>query len=377
MSVQIKEVSSKKELKQFIQFGINLYKNEPNFCPPLIFDEMNTFDKRKNPALDFSEFALFLAYKDEKIAGRIAALINHRANERWGYKRVRFGWNDFIDDKEVSKALFDAARDWGKSKGMIEMNGPVGFTDFDHEGLLLRGYEFDSPMASLFNYPYYVSHYENYGFTKDADWIEFRVYIPKEVPEKMERVAKIVQEKYHVKIEKIHSKKELFKRFPNYEYLTVIDQAYQPLYNYQPFTARQKEYYAKMYFPLLNFDFVTIVTNEEDEIVGVGMGMPDISPALRKAHGKLFPFGWFYILKMLKAKKMKVFDLLLIAVRPDYQNKGINSLFFYDQTKYFVKYGVEYAETTSILETNEKNQANWTYFETLQHKRRRAYSKSI
>ena len=375
--IEIREVKNRRDLRRFVQFGIDLYDGEPNYCPPLVFDEINSFDTKKNPALELCEFALFLAYDADKIVGRVAAIINHRANERWGYKHARFGWIDFVDNLEVSHALLQTVCDWGKAKGMEAINGPVGFTDWDKEGCLIEGFEYDSPMASLFNYPYYEKHFEAFGLKKEADWIEFRVFIPNEIPQKMERVAKLAIERYGVKVEKFHSARQLMRRFPNYEYMDVLNDAYTPLYNYQPMSERQKRYYAKMYFPLLNYDFVTIITNAQGEIVGVGVGMPDISPALRRCRGKLFPFGWFHILKMLKAKQMEVFDLLLIAVRPDWQNRGINALFFYDQVHYFHKYGIKYAETTSILETNRKNLANWEYFDTLQHKRRRAYIKPI
>ena len=375
--MKLEKLPQKKELKQFIQFGIDLYKGNPYYCPPLIFDELSTFDVKKNPSHEISDHIIYVAYKDGKMVGRIVGIINHKANEKWENKRLRFGWFDFIDDLAVSKTLLEAVQAWGKAHGMTEMNGPVGFTDFDHQGLLVRGFEYDSPMASLYNFPYYVEHFEAFGLQKEIDWIEYRVFIPNAVPERLDRVAKIVLDRYKLNIVKFKSQKELVKRFPNYEYLDVIDEAYQPLYNYQPLTKKQKKYYSDMYFPLVNYDFITFVTNEQDELVGVGIGMPDISPALRKCKGKLFPFGWFHILKALKAKKIKAFDLLLIAVRPDYQNKGVNSLFFYDQTKYFNKYGIEYSETTAILETNAKNQANWEHFETIQHKRRRAYLKPI
>jgi len=207
---------------------------------------------------------------------------------------------------------------------------------------------------------------------KDADWIEYRVFIPEGVPEKMQRIANIVMEKYNLKIAKIRNAKELVKRF-GYTFFDVVDEAYQPLYNYQPLTSEQKKYYSDMYFPLINYDFATIVVNEKDEIVGVGVGMPNISEQLRKCRGKLFPFGWYHILKVLKAKKIKYFDLLLIAVRPDYQNKGVNSLFFYDQIKYFIQYEAEYSDITAMLETNTKVWTQWEYFENQQHRRRRAY----
>lgn len=378
MTIEIKEVTTKKELKKFINFGIDLFKGNPYFCPPLIFDEINSFDKKKNPAHEISDHIIYLAYQKGEIVGRIVGIINHKANEKWENKRLRFGWIDFIDDLNVSKALFEAVQIWGKAHGMNEMNGPVGFTDFDHQGLLIEGFDYSSPMASLYNYPYYEQHFEAFGLQKEIDWIEYRLTMPDEVPPRMKRLAKVVMEKSKLEIHKIKSIKELKKYYPNNEYLDVVDQAYQSLYNYQPLTDKQKTYYSNMYFPLLNFDFVTIVINEMKEIVGVGLGMPDISDALRKCKGKLFPLGWFHILKALKAKKnMEYFDMLLIAVRPDYQNKGINALFFYDTAKHFVKYGVKYAETTSILETNNKSQANFEEYDKIQHKRRRAYIKSI
>lgn len=377
MSLEIREVRTTRELRKFVQFGIDLYKGNPYFCPPLVFDEMNTFNPKKNPALEVAEYVNYLAYRDGKIVGRITGLINHAANKAWDYKHVRFGWFDFVDDMEVSQALLKAVEKWGKERGMTAMNGPVGFTDWDHQGLLIEGYEYDSPMASLYNYPYYIKHFEAFGLVKEIDWIEYRIFPPKEVPERMMRVGSLIQEKYGLKIVKVKSCKELMKRFPNYSYMDVIDLAYQPLYNFQPLTPAQKKYYSEMYFPLLNFDFATLVTNDKDELVGVGVGMPNISDALRKSQGKLFPFGWYHILKALKTKHIKSFDLLLIAVRPDYQNKGVNSLFFIDQIPYFIKYGIESVETTAILEVNHKNQANFEYFEKLQHKRRRAYIKEI
>ena len=305
--------------------------------------------------------------------GRIAALINYRANEHWGVKKVRFGWIDFIDDKEVSKALLDAVAQYGRENGMTEMNGPVGFTDFDKEGALVEGYDYLAPMASLYNYPYYLDHYEAYGLKKEVDWIEFLIKAPRAVPERYARLDKIVKERFHLHVHKVHSAKELLEAYPTLEYFDVLDAAYQKLYNYTPMTYRQKQYYSDIYFRLLNFDFVTIVENENNEIVGVGLGMPDVSEALRKSGGKLFPFGWLRMLRALKAKKMKHFDLLLIGVRPDYQDKGVTAVIFNEQIPYYAKYGIEEVETTSILETNHKNQANFEMFDHIQHKRRRAY----
>ena len=376
MSLEIRKINTRREIHQFIDFANDLYADCQYYCPPLYFDELNTFDEKKNPALEVCEKQLFMAYRDGKEVGRIAAIINHRANAHWGYKKVRFGWMDFVDNEEVSRALLDAVRDWGKERGMTAMNGPVGFTDWDHQGLLIEGYDYLAPLASLYNYAYYEKHLEDYGLTKEADWIEYRITPPQVMPEKLGRISEIVKERYHVRVDKVHSAKELQRKYGS-TYMDVLDEAYQHLYNFQPMTQRQKDYYKNMYFPILNFDFVTIVVNEKDEIVGAGVGMPDISEAVRKCGGKLLPFGWYHILKALRAKKMDVFDLLLIGVRPDYQNKGINSVIMADWVPYYIKYGIKQTETTAMLETNNKVLSQMDLFETKQHKRRRAYVKEI
>lgn len=376
MAVEIREIHTKRELRQFIQFANDLYADCPYYCPPLFFDEMNCFDAEKNPALEVCDYQLWMAYREGKPVGRIAGIINRRANEKWGFKHVRFGWFDFIDDKEVSKTLLDTVVAWGKERGMDALNGPVGFTDFDHEGLLLEGYEYPAVMASLYNYPYYVNHIDAYGLVKEADWIELQVFPPKDVPERIDRLAEMVKQRYHVKIVKVKNSRELVKRF-GIEYMDVIDAAYQKLYNFQPMTDKQKNYYKDMYFQFLNFDFVTLVVNENEELVGVGLGMPDIAPALRKSGGKLFPFGWYHLIKALKAKKMERFSFLLIAVRPDYQDKGINALFLQDQIPLINQYGIHTLETTSMLETNTKVLSFFMQFDHKQHKRHRAYIKPL
>jgi hypothetical protein len=376
MAIEIRQINSKRELKQFIQFANDLYVDCPYYCPPLFFDEMNCFEPDHNPALEVCEYQLWMAFRDGKAVGRIAGIINHKANEKWNYKHVRFGWFDFIDDLEVSRTLLDTVVAWGKERGMDALNGPVGFTDFDHEGLLIDGYDYPAVMASLYNYPYYVKHMEAYELTKDADWIELQVYPPNGCPERLNRIANIVKERSHVHVDKVKNSRELVRKY-GIQYMDVIDEAYQKLYNFQPMTAKQKNYYKDMYFPLLNFDFVTLVVNEKDEIVGVGLGMPDISDALRKCGGKLLPLGWYYLLKALKAKHMESFSFLLIAVRPDYQDKGINALFFQDQIPIINKYDIKRLETTNILETNTKNIANFTQFDHKRHKQHRAYIKTI
>ena len=376
MAIEIRKITTKRDLLRFIKFGNEFYKDCENFCPALILDELDTFNPKKNPAFDVCEHILYMAYQENKPVGRIAGIINHEANRKWGVKHVRFGWIDFIDDLEVSQSLLDAVAEWGKSKGMDKLNGPVGFTDFDHQGLLIEGYDHLAPMASLYNYPYYVRHMEAYGLTKDNDWIEMQIFPPKDLPERFGRMAKIVQERSRVRVDKVKNCKELTEKY-GLSYMDVIDIAYQKLYNFQPLTDRQKQHYCELYFPLLNFDFVTVVVNEKDEVVGVGVGMPDISKALRKCNGKLFPFGWYHILKALKAKSYETFDFLLIAVRPDYQDRGLNAVIIADQHPYFVKYGIQHIETTAIMESNFKNLNHWEVFPLQYHKRHRAYIKPL
>ena len=375
-TITIKEIKTNRELKRFVQFGVDLYKGNPYYCPPIILDEINTFKKSGNPALEVCEYVLYMAYRDGEVVGRIAGIVNYRANEAWGVKKCRFGWFETIDDYEVFKALLDAVAEWGKNKGMERLNGPVGFTDFDHQGLLIEGFDHNSPMASLYTHPYYVAHYERYGLEKEMDWIEFQIHPPKEAPERVQRIARLVEERYGLHTVKVKNSRELRRRY-GYTYFDVLDEAYQKLYNYQPMTKQQKEYYCKMFFPIINFDFVTMVANDKDEIVAVGLGMPSLSEALRKCRGRLFPFGWYHLLKALKAKKMTDFDLLLIGVRPSYQDKGINALIIDEMTPYFTKYGIQRIETTAILETNHKSQANFVIFDHIQHKRRRAFAKEL
>lgn len=377
MSVEIREVNGKKEMKIFVQFANKMYYGNPYYCPTLDFDELNTFNPKVNPSLDFCTFQCFLAWRGKECVGRIAAIINPIANEKWNCKKLRFGWFDFIDDLEVSKALLDAAVAWGKKNGMTEVNGPVGFTDFDKEGLLIDGFEELSPMSTLFNAPYYAKHMEAYGLTKEADWVELYMTVPEDLPEKWYRVADAVSKRSKVHAVHVKNKRELFKRYPNQEYFKLLSEAYSVLYNYQPLTEKQMKYIADMYIPFLNFDLVCLVENEQNELVGISIGIPDLTHALQKCNGSLFPFGWYHMLKALKAKQIPLWDFLLIAVRPDYQDKGINATIFADQMPYFRQYGIKNCETTIILEDNVKNLANFMYFEHRQHRRHRAYMKEI
>uniref|UniRef100_UPI0025AFD8A0 N-acetyltransferase n=1 Tax=Bacteroides acidifaciens TaxID=85831 RepID=UPI0025AFD8A0 len=319
----------------------------------------------------------FLAYRDDKIVGRVAAIINNRANEKWNCKNVRFGWIDFIDDPEVSSALIKTVEDWGKERGMTHIAGPLGFTDFDAEGMLVEGFDQLSTMATIYNYPYYPVHMEKLGFEKDADWVEYKIYIPDAIPDKHKRISELIQRKYNLKIKKYTSAKKIAKDYGQ-KIFELMNEAYSPLYGYSPLTQRQIDQYVKMYLPILDLRMVTLITDANDELVCVGISMPSLAEALQKSHGRLLPLGWFYLLKALFMKRRaKMLDLLLVAVKPEYQNKGVNALLFSDLIPVYQKLGFIFAESNPELELNGKVQAQWDYFETQQHKRRRAFIKEI
>jgi GNAT superfamily N-acetyltransferase len=377
MSVEIKKVTTKSELKRFIRFNYEFYKDNPYSVPDLYDDMLNTFSPKKNAAFEFCEADYFLALRDGKIVGRVAAIINRRANETWNRKTVRFGWIDFIDDMEVSAALIDTVKQWGKERGMTEIEGPLGFTDMDAEGMLVEGFDQLSTMATIYNYPYYPQHMERLGLSKSADWVEMKIYVPDVIPEKHRRISDIIAKRYNLHIRKLKSKKEVRQSGVAHDIFRLINDAYTPLFGYSRMTERQIDQYVKMYVPVLDLRMVSIVENEQNEIVAVGISMASLSRALQKAKGRLLPFGWYHLLKALMWKRPKVLDLLLVAVRPDYQGKGVNALLFTDLIPVYKELGFEYAESNPELEMNEKVQNQWQYFKTEQHKRRRCFKADI
>lgn len=377
MAITIKKVDTKKELKAFIRFNYELYKDNPYSVPDLYDDMLNTFSPKKNAAFEFCEADYFLAYKDGKLAGRVAAIINRRANETWHKKEVRFGWIDFTDDAEVSKALLDTVEEWGRKRGMTSLVGPLGFTDMDAEGMLIEGFDQLSTMATIYNYPYYPQHMERLGFRKDADWVEFKLMVPEKMPDKYRRVAEIILRKYNLKIKKLKNRKEIREGNYGQKIFDLINEAYAPLYGYSQMTQGQIDQYVKTYLNLLDLRMVTLVEDEQKNLIAVGISMASLSRALQQAKGKLLPFGWYYLLKALFVKRPKVLDLLLVAVKPEYQSKGVNALLFYDLIPIYQQMGFEYGESNPELEENKKVQAQWDYLETVQHKRRRAFRKDI
>lgn len=376
MDIIIKRVSNKKELKTFIRFNYELYKENPYSVPDLYDDMLNTFNPKKNAAFEFCEADYFLAYKDGKVVGRVAAIINRRANDTWNKKEVRFGWIDFIDDPQVSGALLQAVEQWGKERGMNTIVGPLGFTDMDAEGMLVEGFDQLSTMATIYNYPYYPKHMEQLGYEKEADWVEFKLTVPDKLPEKFIRISQLILQKYKLKIKKL-KRSEIKKGGYGQRIFELINESYAPLYGYSKMTQGQIDQYVKMYLPLLDLRMVTLVENEAGEVIAVGISMASLSEALQKAKGRILPFGWYYLLKALFVKRPKVLDLLLVAVKPEYQSKGVNALLFYDLVPIYQKMGFKYGESNPELEENKKVQAQWSAFEAVQHKRRRAFKKNM
>ena len=376
MSVEIKKIEpTRSELKKFVKFGIDLYRGNDFFVPPLISDDVNTLDPKVNPAFDFCEAQSFMAYRDGKPVGRITGIINNVVNARTGEKDLRFGFVDFIDDAEVVDALFEAVSAWGREKGMTHILGPMGFTDLDHEGMLTFGYDELGTMATIYNYPYYVDHMRRMGYEKDAGWVEFRVTVPETVPDKYARIAEIVRRREHLKVKKYTSRKKIKEEY-GVALFELINEAFDGLYGYSPLTPRQIEYYIDMYLSLINLKLVTVITDEADKIVAVGISIQSFSKALQKSRGRLLPFGWWHLLKALRGKADTV-DLLLIGVRPEYQNKGVNALIFNDLIPQYNACGYRHAETNVELEDNQAVQNQWDYFENRQHRRRCTFKTAL
>lgn len=375
--IEVKAIDkTPKELTKFVKFELDLYKGSDYYVPPLINDDVDTLNPLKNPAFDFCEAEYFMAYRDGKAVGRIAAIIHNRSNKEHGKKELRFGFVDFIDDEEVSKALFDAAIAWGKSRGMTSIIGPLGFSDMDYEGMLIEGFDEVSTMATLYNYPYYPKHLEKLGFKKAADWVEFSLTVPPEVPEKHKRIGEIVKQKFGLKIVKYTSRKKAVEEIgrPLFE---LINESYADLFEFTKLSDRQIDHYVKIYIRLLRLDLLTIIKDSNDELVGIGVAIPSLSRALQKSHGRMLPFGWYHLMRAMYFNITDTVDLLLVAVKPEYQSKGVNALLFTDLIPLFNKYGFKYAESNPELELNANVQLQWQYFESRQHKRRRAFTKEI
>ena len=379
-SIQIKRVETKKDLKRFIEFHYDLYKGNPYDVPNLYSDEVNTLSKDKNAAFDFCEAEYYLALKEGKIVGRVAAIINHKANEKWKKKDVRFGWIDFIDDIEVSRALFEAVEEYGRKKGMDDIVGPLGFTDMDPEGMLTWGFDKLGTMATIYNYEYYPQHMEKLGgWEKDNDYVEFYLVVPEKSPEKYTKIAEMVEKRYNLHVRKL-TKKDIFQGGYGKKLFDLINLTYSDLYGFSELTDRQIDQYVKMYFPLADLDLVTVIEdgNKDNQLAGLGITIPSLSHALQKCRrGRLFPFGWWHLLRAIKFHKTDGVDLLLMGFLPEYRSKGANALLFADLIPRYVNYGFKWGETQVEMESNEGVQSQWGPLDPINHKKRRCYRRSL
>lgn len=374
MSVTVKEVRTEKEKKKWVEFPNKMYGDNPNFVPFLVSDELDTFTEGKNPAYEFCETRLFLAYKDEKIVGRIAGLINHAYNKKWDKNAIRFTRFDFIDDLEVSKALFDTVAAWGKEKGYTEIMGPIGFTDMDHEGMLVEGFDEFNMSITFYNSPYYLEHMERLGLKKDIDWIEYQIQVPEKNDPRIQRIAKHVQKKHDFQVVLYKDRKTLYNEA--FEAFRLIDVAFSKLYGTVPLTPAVIKNVIDGYVPLVNLDYICSVKTKEGKIVGFGVLVPSLAKAQKKSDGKLFPFG---IVRMLRALKCKndTLEMYFVAVEPKYQNQGVPAIIIDTLLTKLIENGVKYCETGPQLETNGAVHSMWNQFEKRQHKRRRCYIKEI
>lgn len=372
MSVEILPVKPcKKELKRFVRFGIDLYNKSPYYVPPLIADEVETLLPDKNPAFDYCEAQAFMAYRDGKPVGRIVGIINKVVNQRSGTDEARFGFVDFIDDDDVVDALFSAVSQWAREKGMTSIVGPMGFTDMDHEGMLVEGFDEMGTMATIYNYPYYPLQLERLGFKKEIDWVEYRVGVPDDVPDKFKRIAAIVREKYGLRSIKFTSRKKIKEQYGR-ALFELINEAYDGLYGYSPLNDRQIDYYVSKYIGIVRLDCLSVIVDSQGKLVALGLSMPSLSQALRKSRGRLLPFGWYHLLRGIHGRN-DVVDLLLIAVKKEYMNRGVNALIFEDLIPIFKREGFREAESNIELEGNESVRLQWQYFPHRQHRRRRCY----
>lgn len=374
-NVCIKSVSTRKDLEEFIKFPITLYAGNGQYVPEMANDVRDSFNPDKNHGLSFTEVQAFIAERDGKVVGRIAGIINSRANKKWNSSVVRFGYIDFIDDLEVSKALLDTVVEWGRERGMTEIQGPLGITDFDKEGMLVEDFDRMGSMIDIYNYPYYPKHMEAHGYSKITDWVQIRVEIPSEVPQRYARVAKLSSEMYGLKVRKV-----TLQEAYNGEGRRVFDlmnQAYAPLFGYSSFTPNQVDYFLKMYLPVADMELIPLVENDKGELVAAAVTMASMSKALQKSKGKLFPVGWWHMFKALKLKHEDTVNMMLIAVRPDMQGLGVNALIFNDLIPVYNKKGYKYAETGPQLEDNVKELSQWKPLNPEILKRRRCYGMKI
>ncbi len=373
MGIILREVLNTKDLKAFTNFPYRLYRGNPSWVPPLMADERNTLRWDKNPAFEYCEARYWLVYRENKIAGRVAAILNHRHIEKWGQKYMRFGWFDFVDDPDISAALLGAVEAWAREKGLEAVHGPLGFTNMDHAGMLVEGFDELATMATIYNHPYYPRHLEALGYAKHTDWVEYEIAITQEPNETIARIANVSQRRNRLRLLETKNKKELLPYAR--ELFKLYNEEYRNLYSAVPLTEAQIEYAIKQYLGFISPKFVPVVLDEQGQMVAFGIVMPSLSRALQKVHGRLFPFGFLHLLRALRKNDRA--DLYLVAVKGKYQGKGVNAILMDHVHRLFIKMGIKYIETNPELEWNANVQGQWKYYEKRQHKRRRAFIKYL
>ncbi len=371
--MEIIEIKTKKEIKKFVKFPLELYKDNKYFVPPLMMEEINTFIPEKNPAFEYCRAKYWLAIKDGKIVGRIAGIINDKSNEKWKNKHARFGWIDFINDEEVSSGLIKAVEDWAKSEGMTAIHGPLGFTDLDYEGMLVEGFEELGTLATIYNYPYYPVHLEKYGYKKDTDWVEFEIKVPEKIPEIADKISRLVQDRKKVRVFEAKKAKDMLPYA--HGLFKVLNSAFSGLYGFVELSEKQINKYVKQYFSFILPDYTKILLDEKNEVAGFVIAMPSLSRALQKSKGRLLPFGFLHILRAIKSNKY--LDLYLGAIRPDLQGKGADALLITELSRTAIKNKIISAESNIELEDNHMVQGHWKHFDHRQHKRRRCFIKQL
>lgn len=372
-TISVIEVKTPDQLKQFVKFPMDLYKNNPYYVPSFINDEINIWNPNENPAMQYSEAKQFLAFKDNKIVGRIAVMINHKEEKELGIRKVRFGWIDFIDDPEVSKALIDTTINYAKEKKINKIEGPMGFTNLDKAGMLTLGFDKLATMIGIYNYEYYPKHLEKLGLTKEKEWVEFELQFPEILPDKIHKFNELISQKYKLKVLNFKSKEEIIEYVdPMFD---LLDETYKHLSTYTPISDEQRKTYKEKYFKLIDKDYIVCVADDADQLIAFAITMPSYSTALQKSRGKLLPFGWWHFLKA--GKKNDRANFYLIGIHPDYQRRGVTSIIFKEIWKLFRKKGVKYLETNPELEENKSIQLLWQDYNPVNHKRRRTYSLDI
>lgn len=371
--VEIREVRTRKERKVFAAFSAKMYQKVPQAIPDLIMDEYDNFNPKKNPAYEYCDVKQFLAYKEGRCVGRIAGIISHAANNKWGTKRIRFSRVDFIDDKEVSAALFKAVEDWGRSLGLVEIHGPIGFCDLDQEGMLIDGFHEPGMFITIYNHPYYKEHLEALGYGKDIDWIEYQVKMP-EANEKLDKLSQAVLQRFQITLVEPKSRRD-FKPYIK-QIFQLLNDAYKDLYGTVEITQAQIDKYVNQFILFVNPEYVKILLDKNHRLVGFGLAVPSMNQAVKKSKGRLFPMGWYRILRAPYAKS-EVLDLYLVGVISEMQNKGLTAVLLNSMTNSARRNGVKYAETGPELETNLQVQALWRHYEVKQHKRRRCFIKKL